>query len=322
MEKLKLNIKGIHCKSCSGLIENELNDHKGVTMSKVNNETGKAVIIFDENKTSSENIKKIIAKAGDYKAEDYDESEDNNDENKLKGNSAYLSIILTMIGIGILVVIFMLINQGKGGSNKTEVKKNNNNIANENKAAPTNPKVGSQVPAQGQIVDIPVSESDNIRGNIDAPITIVEYSDFQCPYCSRFHDTMTQVMAEYPEDVRWVYKHFPIDSIHPFARKTAEASECAAEQGKFWEFSDEVFANQQELSIAALSIFASSAGLDVSEFDACVASSKYADKVEADSQEGIQFGVTGTPGSFINGEALGGAVPYENLKQIIEELSQ
>ena len=139
MEKLKLNIKGIHCKSCSGLIESELNDHKGVTMSKVNNETGKAVIIFDENKTSSENIKKIIAKAGDYKAEDYDESEDNNNENKLKGNSAYLSIILTMIGIGILVVIFMLINQGKVSSSKTEVKKNNNNIANENKAAPTNP---------------------------------------------------------------------------------------------------------------------------------------------------------------------------------------
>src|SRR5680860_660848 len=251
MKKLKLNIKGIHCSSCSSLIENELNDHKGVTMSKVNNETGKSVVVFDEDKTSI---------------------------------------------------------------------KNNNNVAREDSVVPTSPPAGNQAPAQGDVLDIPVSKDDNIRGNINAPITIVEYSDFQCPYCSRFHETMNQIFAEYPEDVRWVFKHFPLDSRHPLARKTAEASECAAEQGKFWEFSDEVYTNQQAISNDSLSTFAKNIGLNVSQFDSCVSSGKYSDKVEADYQEGIQFGVSGTPGDFINGKSLGGAVPYDKLKQIIEEM--
>src|SRR5680860_957880 len=325
MEKIKLNIKGVHCNSCSSLIESELNDHKGVTMSKVNNKTGKAIVIFNENETSSENIKKIIAKAGDYIAEDYDDSKDEKneeetDEKKLEGNSAYLPIMLTMIGIGILIVVFMLINQGKGNNNETTEKKNNNKVVNIDKEAPANPAAGSQAPSQGQVVDIPISEYDNIRGNIDDPITIVEYSDFQCPYCLRFHETMNKIMAEYSEDIRWVFKHFPLDNIHPLARKTAEASECEAEQGKIWEFSDEVYSNQQAISEASLSTFANSAGLDVSKFDACVASGKYADKVEANYQEGLQFGISGTPGNFVNGKPLGGAVPYDNMKQIIEEL--
>src|SRR5680860_739244 len=247
MEKIKLNIKGVHCGSCSSLIENELNDHKGVTMSKVNKETGKAVVVFDEEQTSIANIKRIIASAGDYVAEDYEEEseqhETKKDEKKLKGNSAYLSVMLTMIGLGILVVIFMLINQGSEGGKKGVIVKNNNNVAKEDSVVPTNPSANNQAPAQGDVLDIPVSKDDNIRGNINAPITIVEYSDFQCPYCSRFHETMNQIIADYPEDVRWVFKHFPLDSIHPLARKTAEASECAAEQGKFWEFSDEVYTN-------------------------------------------------------------------------------
>src|SRR5680860_337552 len=324
MEKIKLNIKGIHCSSCSSLIENELNDHKGVTMSKVNNETGKAVVVFDEDKTSIENIKKIIASAGDYVAEDYEEENEKHvtkkNDKKLKVNSAYLSIILTMIGIGILVVIYMLINQGSEGGKSGVIVKNNNNVAREDSVVPTSPPAGNQAPAQGDVLDIPVSKDDNIRGNINAPITIVEYSDFQCPYCSRFHETMNQIFAEYPEDVRWVFKHFPLDSRHPLARKTAEASECAAEQGKFWEFSDEVYTNQQAISNDSLSTFAKNIGLNVSQFDSCVSSGKYSDKVEADYQEGVQFGVSGTPGDFINGKSLGGAAPYDKLKQIIEEM--
>ena len=162
MEKIKLNIKGVHCGSCSSLIENELNDHKGVTMSKVNKETGKAVVVFDEEQTSIANIKRIIASAGDYVAEDYEEEseqhETKKDEKKLKGNSAYLSVMLTMIGLGILVVIFMLINQGSEGGKKGVIVKNNNNVAKEDSVVPTNPSANNQAPAQGDVLDIPVSK--------------------------------------------------------------------------------------------------------------------------------------------------------------------
>jgi len=167
---------------------------------------------------------------------------------------------------------------------------------------------------------VTVSEGDHIRGNIDAPITIVEYSDFQCPFCTRFHNTMNQVLANYPNDVRWVYKHFPLDSIHPYAKKAAEASECANDQGKFWEYNDKMYANQRSINTAYLSTAAKELGFDKEVFDECLSSGKYASKVNDDIQEGKSVGARGTPGSFLNGEALGGAVPYEQLKVKIESL--
>lgn len=174
-------------------------------------------------------------------------------------------------------------------------------------------------PTSGK-VSIKVDEDDHIRGNKDAKITIVEFSDYQCPYCARFHTTLEKVMENYPDEVRWVYKHFPLDSIHPYARKAAEASECAGEQNKFWEYNDKLFANQSSINIAYLSTVAKELKLDTKKFDKCLADGTYAKKVDDDFQYGKKLGVTGTPGAFLNGQKLGGAVPYEQLEAMIEEL--
>jgi len=158
-----------------------------------------------------------------------------------------------------------------------------------------------------------------VRGNLEASITIAEFSDFECPYCASFHQTMNQVINDYPEDIKWVYKHFPL-AFHEHAQPTAEASECAAEQGKFWEFTDQIFENQSRLGQNLYTEIAQDLELNLDQFQECVSSRKYKDKVESDSQEGISAGVKGTPGSFINGVPLGGAVPYSQLKGAIDDL--
>ncbi|HEB13440.1 MAG TPA: DsbA family protein, partial [candidate division CPR3 bacterium] len=163
-------------------------------------------------------------------------------------------------------------------------------------------------------------DQDHIRGNVNASITIVEYSDFECPYCGRFHPTMIQALSDYPEDVRWVYRHFPLRG-HPQAQPAAEASECVAEQKGdegFWSFVDAMFENQERLGEEFYREVAGEIGVNLVQFDSCASSSKYANRVNSDYEEGIQSGVTGTPGSFVNGVPVKGAVPYEQLKSIIE----
>ena len=173
----------------------------------------------------------------------------------------------------------------------------------------------------GSLVTFTIGENDHVRGNPQAAITLVEFSDFQCPFCSRFHPTAIQALAEYENDIRWVYKHFPLDSIHPQARPAAEASECVWEQKGdegFWEFADAMFENQSRLGNAFYAEVAQQIGVNLSQFQTCVSQRKYQDKVEQDYQQGIQAGVTGTPGSFVNGIPVKGAVPYEQLKAIID----
>lgn len=216
--------------------------------------------------------------------------------------------------IGLIIMGILLISQnnndGAVKDNKpVAVNTNNNNPAPTPAPTPTGAKV-----------DVKISDTDNIRGNKDAKITIVEFSDIQCPYCSKFHNTMKQVAAAYPNDVRWVYKHFPLDSIHPYARKAAEAAECAGEQGKFWEYTDYLFDNQSSLNTEFISSVAKTVGLNTSNFESCLSDGKYADKVNADYNQGRSAGVTGTPGSVINGELVKGAVSFETIKAKIESL--
>lgn len=173
------------------------------------------------------------------------------------------------------------------------------------------------------VKDIIVTEKDHVKGNVNAPVTIVEYSDFQCPFCQRFHPTVQRALDEYQGQVRWVYRHFPLGG-HPEARPAAEASECAAEQGKFWEFTDALFENQDRLGSSLYTELAQNLGLNVTQFGDCVSSRKYEDRVESDYQRGVELGVRGTPGSFVNGEEVPGAVPYSNsnppgLKERIEK---
>lgn len=174
------------------------------------------------------------------------------------------------------------------------------------------------------VVDVPVSDSDHIRGNANAQVTIVEYSDLECPFCKRFHETMKQVLATYGDKVRWVYKHFPLDQLHSKADKEAEAAECAGEQGgndAFWAYIDKVFEvtpSNNGLDLALLPAIAQDLGLDKGKFESCLSSGKYAELVEVQFQEGARLGVDGTPGSFVNGQPVRGAVPFEVLKEIID----
>ncbi|MDA1337669.1 MAG: DsbA family protein [bacterium] len=173
----------------------------------------------------------------------------------------------------------------------------------------------------GDKVEFTINEDDHMRGNKDAKITMVEFSDFECPFCSRFHPTAKQAMEEYGDDIRWIYKHFPLDSIHSDARPAAEASECVWEQAGndgFWTFADAMFENQERLGNALYEEVALQIGVDLAQFQTCVQERKYQDKVQNNLDEGVQGGVTGTPGTYVNGTPVTGAVPYEQLKAIIE----
>jgi protein-disulfide isomerase len=156
------------------------------------------------------------------------------------------------------------------------------------------------------------------QGPANAPIEVVEFSDFQCPYCFRANPTVKQVLSTYGERIRFVYRNYPLPS-HPNARPAAEAAQCAAEQGQFWPYHDRLFADQNKLSDGDLKQSAAELGLDTGRFNACVDSHKYKARVDADVQAGNEVGVNGTPAFFINGRMLSGAQPFDEFKRVIDE---
>ncbi len=156
-------------------------------------------------------------------------------------------------------------------------------------------------------------------GPESAPVTIIEFSDFQCPFCSRVIPTFDRVKQEYADSVRLVFRQFPLHSIHPQAQKAAEASLCADDQGKFWEMHDAMFENQSALAVEDLKSVAQRLELDAAVFDECLDSGKHADRVTADLQAGVAAGVTGTPAMFINGRFLSGAQPYDAIAKVIDD---
>jgi predicted DsbA family dithiol-disulfide isomerase len=163
------------------------------------------------------------------------------------------------------------------------------------------------------------SEGFPSKGPRNAPVTIVEFSDFQCPYCLVFQNTLQEVEEAYGDWVRFVYRQFPLSSIHPQAYDAALASLCADEQGKFWEMHDAMFTNQHALGREQLKSTARDLGLDGDEFDECLDLDEYAEEVEVDLQAGRSVGVQGTPATFINGRFVSGAKPFEEVAEIIDE---
>lgn len=167
--------------------------------------------------------------------------------------------------------------------------------------------------------EVAAAPDDPALGTPTAPVTVIEFSDFQCPFCQRVMPTLKRLREAYGDRVRIVWKDFPLTSIHPEAFKAAEAGQCAREQGKFWEYHDRLFANQQALQPEFLKKHAVELGLDAATFNACLDTAKYAERVQEQMGVGNALGVSSTPSVFINGRLVSGAHPYETFAAIIDE---
>src|SRR5215468_1359028 len=163
------------------------------------------------------------------------------------------------------------------------------------------------------------TEGAPFRGGDRAPVTIIEFSDFHCPFCVKAQTALAQVMARYGERVKLVYRHFPIDQLHPQARRAAEAASCANDQGKFWAYHDQLYAAGADASPDRLKALAQAAGLNIQAFDQCLSSGKQQQAVQKDVDEAVRLGIGGTPAFIINGRWLSGAQPLESFARVIEE---
>ncbi len=180
----------------------------------------------------------------------------------------------------------------------------------------------SQKPSPPEPKRVSVSEDDDpYVGSENAPVVIIEFSDYQCPFCQRFYkQTEKRLLQEYKGKIKFVYRDFPLEQIHPLALNASVAANCAGEQGKYWEFHDILFERQQEWSRTGDFVkYARELNLDVDKFRACMNNRSMVDEVRKDLHDGIKAGVTGTPTFFINGIPVSGAQPYEVFKQIIDQ---
>lgn len=238
-----------------------------------------------------------------------------------KSNDKFLPFMVVLVAVLAFAVGILwqkVSDLEKGGARVA----NTGQAVGEAPAAPSAPVNGKLSESQASKLT-PITSADHVFGNRDADVFIVEYSDFECPFCSRFHPTAKQAVEQYGDKVAWVYRHFPLDTIHPNARPAAVASECVAELGgndAFWDFTDYLFENQA----TALSDLAGSAqtstGLNISN---CIAAGDDS-AVEEQYQGGLSAGITGTPGNFIvnkNGDtwSLPGAVPFASLSTSLDE---
>jgi predicted DsbA family dithiol-disulfide isomerase len=166
---------------------------------------------------------------------------------------------------------------------------------------------------------VPIEVGDApARGKETAPVTIVEFSDFQCPFCARARPAVNRVREVYGDKVRFAFRHFPLN-FHPQAEKAGEAVACAREQGRFWEMHDRLWANPGKLQPAELKEHAAAIGLDAAAFGQCLDSGRYAGLVRKDVELGARYGVSGTPAFFVNGRPLVGAQPFESFAQVIDD---
>jgi protein-disulfide isomerase len=156
------------------------------------------------------------------------------------------------------------------------------------------------------------------RGPSSAKVEVIEFSDFQCPFCQRANPTVEQVLKTYGDKIRFVYRHYPLPN-HPNARPAAEAAACAEAQGRFWEYHDRLFANPTKLTDTDLKAHAAAVGLDTARFDTCFDNRQQKAEVDADIAAADAVGVTGTPAFFVNGRMIDGAQPFDSFKRVIDE---
>lgn len=167
-----------------------------------------------------------------------------------------------------------------------------------------------------------ITPEDHVLGAADAPLTVVEYGDFECRACATFFaQTLPAIRAEYIDAgrVRWVYRHFPLSGLHPNAESAAEAAECAGQAGQFWAYHDLLYANYDTLNAAAFRDFAADLGLDATAFEACLASDAQLAHVRSDASAGAALGVAGTPTFFVGSRRLVGAASLDQFRQLLDE---
>ncbi len=167
-------------------------------------------------------------------------------------------------------------------------------------------------------VSLPVGAGEPAQGPANAPVTIIEYSDYQCPYCGRAAATIKQVRQKYGNQVRLVHRDFPLSGIHPFAAKAAEAAACAGDQGKFWEMNDRLFAQQDKLAVEDLKKKAADLGLEPGAFNACLDSGRKAAGIQKDQASAENLGLSGTPAFIINGRFVPGAQSLERYSEVVD----
>jgi protein-disulfide isomerase len=224
--------------------------------------------------------------------------------------------IVAFAAVGIFVLgmfTHAMVESDDGGGTAAQAAAANNGAA----AAVAQPTVAPRPTVEATVDDDPA------QGPQDAPVTMIEFSDFQCPYCARFQqDTLPQILSNYGDKIRFVYRDFPLTGLHANAQNAAEASECADDQGKYWEYHDILFQNQAALDVQSLEGYAASLGLDTAAFNDCLTSHKYEQEVNKDLQDGENAGVQGTPSFFINGTLITGAQPYAAFQAAIEAALQ
>jgi len=233
--------------------------------------------------------------------------------------------IVLAIQLGLLLIFGWQLLQIK----KTVASASTNKVAVETTPTPSQAPTPSAAPSPAQAAGTVVApdDSDVVRGDTNAKISLIEYSDFECPFCARFHPTAQQAVDEYDGQVNWIYRHFPL-SFHTGAQKKAEASNCIAKLGgndAFWDFTDTLFTDTS-MPVSNLSQVATSVGVSASAFESCLDSGEETANVNADLAEGQAAGVTGTPGTIVYNNETGesqlvpGALPYASLQQVIDSL--
>ncbi len=256
---------------------------------------------------------------------------------KSNNNLIYSIIFATLLITGSLVFLGLQMGGSKGGELSQEdlgaaMEKYAQEQQKKSQQAQIEKEKAQQEMAQKNLKK--ETDGEYVRGNPDAPVTIIEYSDFECPYCKRFHNTMKEVMEEYKEQVNWVYRHFPLGFHDPLATQEAAAVECVGDIAggdKFWEYTDLVYETTKSnggLDANQLPVLAQQIGVDVGAFNECYESEKFVAKVKKDMAEGAKAGVTGTPGSFIVNNKTGdisfvpGALPFAQIKGQIDQMLQ
>ncbi|BCX16190.1 MAG: hypothetical protein KatS3mg098_419 [Candidatus Parcubacteria bacterium] len=249
-----------------------------------------------------------------FEEEEYSTSSNSSNQSKLNISTPAAIVLAGIVIAGAIIY-----------SNQSSLKKVQEG---DNSLPPSNPAVKID---KGPSKVVPISSEDHIYGPADASLKIIEFSDTECPFCKSFHPTLKRLVSDYNGKIAWVYRHFPLDSIHPKSRKEAQATECAAELGgneKFWDYLDKLFEitpSNNNLDPSKLPEIAQIVGLDKNKFQECLESNRYAQKVAQHLQDALNSGGEGTPYSVIispkGGKyAVSGAIPYQEMKSIIDTL--